>query len=64
MSVARMEDNKNIFRITVGKSKAKMPLRRLRSWCENDSMMDFKEMQWDEVNWIHLTQDGKKWRAV
>ena len=25
---------------------------------------DFKEICWEDVEWIHLAQNSKKWRAV
>jgi hypothetical protein len=26
--------------------------------------MDFKEIGWDGVDWIDMTQDGDQWRAL
>jgi hypothetical protein len=26
--------------------------------------MDLREIGWDGINWIHLTQDRDKWRAL
>jgi len=32
--------------------------------CENDIKMEFKDMGWINVDWIDVTGDWGKWRAV
>jgi hypothetical protein len=33
-----------------------------RGW--KDIRMDFREVRWEGVDWIHLAQDRDQWRAV
>jgi hypothetical protein len=48
----------------VGEPEGKIPLRRLRRGCENDTKIKLKETGWGHVTWMHLAQNGKNWRAV
>jgi hypothetical protein len=62
--VARIGENRNAYRILVGKSERKRPLGRpRRRWVDNIKM-DLREIEWDGVDWIYMTQDRDKWRAV
>jgi hypothetical protein len=45
-----------------GKKPFDVPTSR-RTW-EDNIKMDFLKKQYEDVDWIHLTQDGDKWRAV
>jgi hypothetical protein len=55
--VARMGDNRNVYRLLVGKPKGKRPLvRPRRRWIDNIKM-DFLEIGLSVVDWIGLTQD-------
>jgi hypothetical protein len=31
---------------------------------EDNIEMDFREISWEGVDWIHLSQDSDQWRAV
>jgi hypothetical protein len=42
-----MEENRNVFKLLVGKPEGKRPLRQ----------MDLGEMGWDGVDWVGLAQD-------
>jgi hypothetical protein len=48
----------------VGKPEGKRPLLRPRRRCVDNSKIDLKEIGWDGVDWIVLTQDRDQWRAV
>jgi hypothetical protein len=51
------------YRILVGKSEGKRPLGRpRRRWVDNIKM-DLREIGWDDMDWIDLTQDRDQWRA-
>jgi hypothetical protein len=48
----------------VGKPEGKRPLGRpRRRWVDNIKM-DLREIGWDGVDWIDLTQDRDQWRAL
>jgi hypothetical protein len=57
---------RNPCRILVGKSEGKRPIGRpRRRRVDNTSIkMDLREIRWDDVDWIDLTQDSDRWRAV
>jgi hypothetical protein len=40
------------------------PLGRPRRKCEDSIKMDFVEMVWEGVDWIHLAQDRDRWRVL
>jgi hypothetical protein len=48
----------------VGKPEGKTPLRRPRRRCVNNIKMDLREIGWDGVNWIDMTQYRNQWRAL
>jgi hypothetical protein len=47
---------RNSYRTLVRKSEWKKPFGRPRNRWENKIKMDFKEIRWDEIDWINLTQ--------
>jgi hypothetical protein len=48
----------------VGNPEGKRPLgRRRRRWVDNIRMY-FREVGWDDVDWIGLAQDRNRWRAL
>jgi hypothetical protein len=55
----------NAYRSLVGKPEGKKePLGRpRRSWVDNIKM-DLGEVGWGDVDWIDLTQDRNRWRAL
>jgi hypothetical protein len=62
--VARMGEERNAYRLVVGKSEGKRPLgRSRRRWAENIKM-DLLEIGWGGVDWIRLGQDREKRRAL
>jgi len=52
-----MGEMRNAYRILVGKPERKRPLRRPRCRWEDNIRIDVREIEWEIVNWIHLTQD-------
>jgi hypothetical protein len=49
--IACMEEKRNAYRILVAKPEVKRPLGRCRHRWE-----DFKEIGWEDVDWVYLTQ--------
>jgi hypothetical protein len=48
----------NAYRILVGKPEGKRPLGRRRCRCKNNIKTDLREIVWDGMDWIDLSQDG------
>jgi hypothetical protein len=48
-------ENRNVYRILVGKSEGKRQLGRPRRW-EDNIKMGFREFGWDDMDWIDLAQ--------
>jgi hypothetical protein len=62
--VARMGEKRNTYRLLVGKQEEKRPLGRpKRRWVDN-IRMNLGEVGWSEVDWIDLTKDRNRWRAL
>jgi hypothetical protein len=55
--VARMGDERKVYKVLVGKPEGKGPLRRPRRRWEDGIRMDFWEIGWGSVKWIQLAQD-------
>jgi hypothetical protein len=63
-SVARMGEKRNASKLLSVKPEEKRPLgRQRRRWVDNIKM-DLLEIGWGGVDWIDLTQDRNKWRAL
>jgi hypothetical protein len=59
-----MEEEKNAYRLLVGKPEGRRPLGRpRRRWLDN-IRMDLLESVWGDVDWISLAQDRDRWRAL
>jgi hypothetical protein len=54
-----MGENRNAYRILVGKPEGRRPFGRPRRW-----WVDLREIGWDGINWIDLAEDRDQWRAV
>jgi hypothetical protein len=59
-----MEEKRNAYRILVGKPEGKRPLGRPRRRCVDNIKIDLRQIGWDGMGWIDLTQDIDQWRAV
>jgi hypothetical protein len=52
-----MGEERNVYRVLMGKPEGKRPLGRpKRSW-EEGIRMDLREIGWGSVDWIQLVQD-------
>jgi hypothetical protein len=59
-----MEEKMNAYRILVGMPEGKRPLRRpKRRWVDNIKI-DLREVGWEGMDWIDLTQDRDQWKAL
>jgi len=62
--VARMGEERGMYRFLVGKPEGKRPLgRSRRRWVEN-IRMDLQEVGCGYMDWIGLAQDRDGWRAL
>ena len=62
--VARMGEERGVYRVLVGKPEGKRPLGRpRRRWVDN-IRMDLQEVGCEYVDWIGLSQDRDRWRAL
>jgi hypothetical protein len=59
-----MGEKRNAYRILFGKPDGKKLLGRPRCRWEDNIKMDHREIRWDNMDWIHLTQDRGQWMAV
>ncbi|KAJ4451051.1 hypothetical protein ANN_02487 [Periplaneta americana] len=63
--VARMGESRNAwaYRVLVGRPEGKRPLGRPRRRWEDNIKMDFREVGYDNREWINLAQERDQWRA-
>ena len=62
--VACVGDSKAVYRVVMGRSEGKRPLGRpRRRWVDNIKM-NIQEVGWVGVDWLELTQDRYRWRAL
>jgi len=57
-----MREMRNAYKILVKKPEGKKPLGRSRRRWEDNISMYIREIGWEGVNWIHVTQDRVQWR--
>jgi hypothetical protein len=62
--VARMGQERNVYKVLMEKSEGKRPLGRPRRRWEDGIRIDLREIGWESVEWIQLAQDRDRWRAV
>jgi hypothetical protein len=62
--IGRKMEKRNVYRILVGKPEEKRPLGRPRPRWVYNIKMDFREIEWGDMDWIDLAQDRNQWRAV
>ena len=53
-----------MYRVLLGKSEGKRPLRRPRRRCVDDIRLDFQEVGCGYMDWIGLAQDKDRWRTL
>jgi hypothetical protein len=59
-----MGEERKVYRVLVGKPEGKRPLERPRRRWEVGIRMDIREIGLGGVDWIRLSQDRDRWRAV
>jgi len=52
--VARMGEMRNVHEILIGKPEGKKPFERPRRGWEDNTRMDLRETECEDVDWIHL----------
>jgi hypothetical protein len=57
-------DERNAYRILVGKPEGKTPLRIPRRKSMDNIKMDLRRIGWGVKDWIDLAQDRDQWRAL
>jgi hypothetical protein len=62
--VARIGEERKVYKVLVGKPEGKRPLGRPRRRWEVGIRMDLREIGLGGVDWIRLVQDRDRWRAV
>jgi hypothetical protein len=62
--VARMGEERKVYKVLVGKYEGNRPLGRPRRRWEDGIRLDLREISWDGVYWIPLAQDMDLWRTV
>jgi hypothetical protein len=62
--VARMGEDRKVYKVLVGKPEGRRPLGRPRRRWEDGIRMDLREIGLGGVDWIRLAQDRDWWRAV
>jgi len=62
--VARMGEGRGVHRVLVGKPEGKRPLGRPRRRWEDNINMDLQEVGGCCGDWMELTQDRDRWRAL
>jgi len=62
--VARIGERRVVYRVMVRKPGGKRPLGRPRFRWEDNIKMDLQEVGCGGMDWIDLTQDRDRWRAL
>jgi len=62
--VARMREERGVYRVLVGKPEGKRPMGRpRRRWVDN-IRMDLQEVECGYVDWFGLAEDRDRWRTL
>jgi hypothetical protein len=61
--VARMLEERSMYRVLMGKPEGKRPLGRTRRRWEDGIRTALREIGWGSVDWIQLSQDRDRWLA-
>ena len=61
--VARMGEERGVYRVLVGKQEGKSALGRPRHRWVDNIRMDLKEVGCTYMDWIGLAQDRERWRT-
>jgi hypothetical protein len=59
-----MGEERKVYKVLMGKPEGKRPLGRPRRRWKDGIRMDIREIGLECVDWIRLSQDSDRWRAV
>jgi len=59
-----MGESRGVYRVLVGKPEGKRPLGRPRHSWEDNITMELQEVGCGGMDWIKLTKDRDRWRAL
>jgi hypothetical protein len=59
-----MGEDRGVHKLLVGKPEGKRPLGRPRRRWEGNNKMDLQEVGGGRVDWMELTPDRDRWRAL
>jgi len=62
--VARMGERRGVYRVLVGKPEGKRPRGRPVNRWEDNIKMDLQSVGCWSIDWIELSQDRDRWRAL
>jgi hypothetical protein len=62
--VARMGEERKLYKVLVGRPEGKRPLGKLRRRWEDGIRMDLEEIGLGGLDWIQLAQNRDRWRAI
>jgi hypothetical protein len=62
--VARMGEDRGVYRVLVGKTEGKRPLGRPRRRWEDNIKIALQEDGGGRGDWMELAQDRDRWRAL
>jgi hypothetical protein len=62
--VARIGEEKGVYRVLVGKPEGKRPMGISRCRWEDNIRMDLQDVGCGVMDWIELAQDRGRWRAI
>jgi hypothetical protein len=57
-------EERDVYRVLVGKAEGKRPLRRPRRRWEDNIRMDLYDVGCGGMDWIGLAQGRDRWRAI
>ena len=62
--MARMGEDRDVYRVLVGKPEGKRPVGRPRCRWEDNNKMDLQEVGGGRGDWMELAQDRDRWLAL